>query len=122
MATTAIRARRRPYSTMLAPRSSLANFACSQVLRTKRFTQPTSRSSALCACPLMIEVSSGGSPWLIGRSVHCRPDENSDKRYSVDLNDAHSDCTHDGLRAVAGVEFLVDRREVVLHGLGRDVE
>src|SRR5581483_2456005 len=36
MATTAIRARRRPYSTMLAPRSSPENLASSQVLRMKR--------------------------------------------------------------------------------------
>ena len=38
------------------------------------------------------------------------------------MNDAHANGLQDGLGAVAGVELLVDRREVVLDGLLGDVE
>src|SRR5919197_1448091 len=118
MAMTAMRARSRPYSTMLAPRSFwMLSLAWIHVLRTKRsmmillFSAPEATQAVLrLSARLRLDVFGIGrhGGWLdrpIGPSAV--------RRRSVEPNDPHSHRRQDGLGAVPGVELLVDRRQVV---------
>src|SRR5687767_2060616 len=120
MQITAMRATRRAYSTSDAPRS-LSKRARSQVARISKLVMKVvlpvdvgSRTSgALASCPQ--EVSGGPPGRLIGRWAHCprpggsRRHQPAETRSSGEVDDPHPHRLEHRLRAVAGVELLVDR-------------
>src|SRR5205085_9072845 len=73
---------------------------------------------------LAIEVSVAHGPRSIGHSAHFPTTLRQGSRagWSVQANDAHSYRPQDGLGAVARLELLVNRRQVVLDRLHTDVE
>src|SRR5262249_1740826 len=80
--------------------------------------RPDSSSGARCA-RYSLRLRRSGSRSALLRLADCAA---SGPGWSVEADDAHADRTEHGLRAVAGVELLVDRREVVLPRLLADVE
>src|SRR5438105_6541214 len=94
MAMTAIRARRRPYSTMLAPRSpSVLNLASSQVLRTKRSIRGLVQAAG-------DRGELGGDAVAEGLHGHDGDDGDQGEEQAV--------LDHAGTGLVAGVELGVD--------------
>src|SRR5687768_11870635 len=109
MAMTAIRARSRPYSTMLAPRSlSVLNLAWIQVLRTKRSMSILLMSApealhfpaALAPCLRLDDLGIGRKNWRLHRPIDSIIGRH---RRSVEPDDAHSHGGEHCLGAVPGV-------------------